>query len=132
MLIAKDHADIPGYELDAIVKEIQAQHITEELKSALEMNQLGDTKIALDRWQKDMAYLGISARAELMFQLERIGMQELHDRYVQYEVDFGEFILIAAASIGCCIMSFLLKDRAINREQRNTTSKRGFNSCKNS
>ncbi len=77
---------IPSHEMDAIAKEIQAQHKTDDLAKALEMTQHGpDAKTLLSRWQKEMADSNTPARPHIMFQLESIGMQDLHDKSVLFD-----------------------------------------------
>ncbi len=86
--------------MDAIAKEIQAQHKTDDLAKALEMTQHGsDAKTLLSRWEKDMADTNTPARPYLMFLLESIGMQDLHDKSVLFDS-----ALIATVMTADCLL----------------------------
>ena len=65
--------------MSAIAREIQAQNKIDEVAKALEMPPQRDSKILLERWQKESDN---STRQDLMFHLSNLGLQDLHDKLV--------------------------------------------------
>ena len=78
-------SNICDLEIDIVAKEVQAAGKVSELTEVLEMTELtrgsgGDPRVILTRWKKEM--MGIPTRPHLLMQLRRIGLEDLHAKYV--------------------------------------------------
>lgn len=83
--------DISDYEMNAIAEEVQLTNKMAELAEALEMTSeivtVGDNAgMLLKLWQERAAKTDIPERPFLLYHLARIGLQDLHTKYVYIQL----------------------------------------------
>ena len=105
-------SDICDLEFDIVAKGVQAAGKVSELTEVLEMTELtrgtdGDPRVILNRWKKEM--VGIPTHPHLLMQLKRIGLEDLHAKYVISPFLTAAHSIILFGYTGCCSMISVLR-----------------------
>ena len=69
----------------------------------------GDPRVILTRWQREMMEQGIPIRPHLLMQLRKIGMENLHAKYVISLFLTAAHFTILFGCTGCCLMILTLR-----------------------